>query len=93
MDEATASMRGEMADMLAELKKTVADNSEATAQLQEASSNNFTNVQKQFGAAADSVDVATGAVCVEMRRLHSLHSAPTTFAPSVLALLGKLKLH
>ena len=47
LDEATASMRGEMVDMLAELKKTVADNSEATAQLQEASSNNFTNVQKQ----------------------------------------------
>ena len=80
LDAATASMRDEMAGMLAELKKTVADNSEATAQLQDASqavSNNFTNVQKQFGAAADSVDVATGAVCVEMRRLHS---APTTFA-------------
>eukprot|EP00729_Bicosta_minor_P026172 gene26172-27063_t len=54
LEDAKATMRDEMADMLLELKKTVSENSEAAAQ-------NFTKIQKQFGAAADSVDVATEA--------------------------------
>lgn len=59
LEDAKATMRDEMADMLLELKKTVSENSEAAAQ-------NFTKIQKQFGAAADSVDVATEAVCVRI---------------------------
>lgn len=64
LEDAKATMRDEMADMLLELKKTVSENSEAAAQ-------NFTKIQKQFGAAADSVDVATEAVCVRIHRKYS----------------------